>query len=193
MDGINYGEHLWFQAEGKTIEVFPQDEGKEEVAMNVAQYPVENGAPMANHVQEDHKQLDFSGLVVGDNLTEADAKYIQLMYWAQAGTLVDIHGVWTVYNCLISNVTKTRKDGQQNALGFSISLIEVRLPKSSWTKRQNLGVQPAAQGPGTYVTVQPGNTYWGWWCQYGTAIQTLRDWNHWPDRIIPIGARARVK
>ncbi|MFP7481249.1 LysM peptidoglycan-binding domain-containing protein [Weissella paramesenteroides] len=53
--------------------------------------------------------------------------------------------------------------------------------------------QAKAPSSGVYVTVRPGNTYWGWWVKYGTPIQTLRNWNHWPDRRIPIGARARVK
>lgn len=189
----NGGEWLVFQADGKSVDAFPQDEVKEEVAVNIAKYPVENGAPMVDHAQQDHKEMNFSGMLVGDDLWNAGSKYIQLMQWAQNGTLVKIRGIWTLDNMLISNVTKSRKDGTLNAFYFSLTMTEVRLPSSSWTKRQDLGVQKPPQPPGQYVTVVAGNTYWGWWMQYGTPIQTLRDWNHWPDRFIPIGARARVK
>lgn len=191
--GHTYGEMISFSANGRTIELFAEDEIKEEVTANVAKYPIEHDAPIADHVQYDHKDMNFTGLVTGDNLSEANDKYGQMMFWSQLGTLVKIRGAWTLDNMLITNITKARKDGRLNVFEVTLTLTEVRLPSTSWTKRQNLGVKVVPQPPGLYVTVVWGNTYWGWWRQYGTPIQTLRDWNHYPDRFIPVGVRVRVR
>ena len=120
---------------------------------------------------------------------------MQLLNWSQGSTLLQFRGAIRHNGMLISHLEKTYDDGGfQNAVKFNISLTAVYTVNVYWAKAKNSGKKQAkAPSSGVYVTVRPGNTYWGWWVKYGTPIQTLKNWNHWPDRRIPIGARARVK
>ena len=98
---------------------------------------------------------------------------------------------------ILTNITKTYDEGGfKNAIKVVLEFKEAHIVSTSFVKVQHVGPvkpTPPPSPPQIWVTVRPGNTYWGWWRQYGTPIQTLRNWNHWPDRFIPVGARARVK
>ena len=97
-------------------------------------------------------------------------------------------------NAVIQDISKGY-DTVENGFTITITLQPIRVAKTIWEKipQPPVAKQPSKPSNAVYVTVQPGNTYWGWWQQYGTSIQQLRNWNKWPDRFIPIGARARVK
>ena len=104
------------------------------------------------------------------------------------------HGAIYKGDLILENITKDYDEGGfKNAIKVSIKFKEAKTVQSSFVRVQHVGPITPPSPPGLWVTVVAGNTYWGWWKQYGTPIQTLRNWNKWPDRRIPIGARARVK
>jgi LysM repeat protein len=179
---------------GHSVNVFSLSE-HEEINIDVSTHPVEDGSPITDHSQMQSKNFTFSGWITGNDQSDIDAKYQQLLDWSTGGTIVSYHGAIRQYQkLLISNLSKDYDDGgYQNAIKFSIELTRVRTVKVTWNKNVNAGKKQATPPAGVYVTVVAGNTYWGWWVQYGTSIDQLRAWNGWPDRFIPIGARARVK
>ncbi len=181
-------------SKGKTVVLSVETEN-EQVENTVSTHPIENGSPITDHSQMESKTFEFSGKIIGKSQAEVDDKYMQLLNWSQGSTLLQFRGAIRHNGMLISHLEKTYDDGGfQNAVKFNISLTAVYTVNVYWAKAKNSGKKQAkAPSSGVYVTVRPGNTYWGWWVKYGTPIQTLRNWNHWPDRRIPIGARARVK
>ncbi|MFC6178258.1 LysM peptidoglycan-binding domain-containing protein [Weissella sagaensis] len=180
-------------AKGKTVVLSVETEN-EQLENTVATHPVENGSPITDHAQMESKTFEFSGKIIGKNQSEVDDKYMQLLTWFHQSTLLQFRGAIRHNNMLISHLEKTYDEGgYKNAVKFNISLIAIYTVNVYWKKAKNSGKKQAKPSGAVYVTVRPGNTYWGWWVKYGTPIQTLRNWNHWPDRRIPIGVRARVK
>ena len=177
------------------VEIFSESE-EEEITNKVAQYPVQSGNNITDHTQRESLTWTFEGKIFGKNKAEIDRKYGQLVNWQHDGSLLTYTGAIRRSSMLITNLHRTEDEGGfANAIKFSMELTHVEVVKSSFVKAVNVGPKkpsPTAN-PGVWVTVRPGNTYWGWMMQYGTSIQQLRNWNHWPDRRIPIGVRARVK
>lgn len=163
----------------------------ENLASLVTQYPVESGAPISDHTQISGKTLQVTGFLLGD---KAESDYTTLEKWKNEGKLVSFKGRVYLRNLSITDISKGY-DRIENGFSINISYTVIRTAKTSWSKVPNNGKKqpPPAAKKEVYVTVKKGNTYWGWWKQYGTPIQTLRNWNKWPDRFIPIGKRARVK
>lgn len=181
--------------DGKTKLNLTIDSEQESVKNTVAQHPVQRGDPMVDHTQRESKEWDFEGKIISSNQQAIDVIYSKLLDWQFNGTLLTYTGAIRSGNLIITDLNKTYDDGGfKDAVKISVSLLAVSTPTSSFVKAVHVGaVKPSGSSSGVYVTVRAGNTYWGWWQQYGTAIQTLRNWNKWPDRRIPIGARARVK
>lgn len=164
----------------------------ENVAVEISSRPVEQGAPISDHVQQQNRTLRVSGYLIGSS---AERDYRDLSRWARSGKIITYRGRVNFKDVLISNVTRGYED-IKNGMEISLSITTVRRAKRSWVRRpSNAGRQQAtpSKTTGTFVTVKAGNTYWGWSQSYGTSIAQLRTWNGWPDRLIPIGARARVK
>lgn len=162
----------------------------------VASHPIQNGQPVTDHTQIESQIWSMSGWIFGDNQQQVDVKFGRLISWQQEGTLLTWNGAIHHDNMIIQSMNKTYDDGgKKNAVKISITLQWVSIVSTSFVAATNTGFQQSSPpaNPGVWITVRGGNTYWGWWQQYGTPIQTLRNWNHWPDRFIPIGARARVK
>lgn len=175
------------------ITLFVESE-EEEITNKVAQYPVQSGNNITDHTQRESLTWSFEGKIFGKNMAEVDRKYGQLVSWQHDGALLVYTGAIRRSSMLITNLHRTQDEGGfSNAVKFDMELTHVEIAKSSFVKAVNVGPKKPATPPGVWVTVRPGNTYWGWMMQYGTPIQTLRNWNHWPDRRIPIGVRARVK
>lgn len=178
---------------GKKIELVIESE-TEELDLSVSTHPVETGSPISDHSQLNSKTFSFSGLIMGRDQNEVDEKYVQLLWWSQDGEVLSYRGAIVHNGVIISRLSKTFDEGgYSNAVKVEIELTAVYMVKLDWVKNKNYGKKQAAPNDGVWVTVVPGNTYWGWWQQYGTSIDQLRAWNHWPDRQIPVGVRARVK
>ncbi|QIL50117.1 LysM peptidoglycan-binding domain-containing protein [Weissella coleopterorum] len=180
-------------SKGQKIEIMVESEN-ESVEMNVSTHPIETGSPITDHVQANNKIFSFTGLIMGRDQSEVDNRYIQLLWWSQEGEELQYHGAIRHDNVIISHLSKTYDEGGfANAVKFEIELTALYKVNLNWVKNKNYGKKQATPNDGVWVTVVPGNTYWGWWQQYGTSIDQLRSWNHWPDRQIPVGVRARVK
>lgn len=179
---------------GKTkIQVSIENE-TETIKNLVSQYPVQRGTPVADHTQRESKTWSFDGKLYGKNQHDIDVKFSKLLDWQFKGTILSYNGAIRHKNIIIEEMTKTYDDcGFKNAIKINFTLRNIRIVKTSFVKKKHVGPKPPKKTKGVYVTVRPGDTYWGWWVKYGTSIQTLRNWNHWPDRVIPIGRRARVK
>lgn len=177
----------------KSIDIFVKNEN-EQIDSNVSTHPIETGSPITDHSQRESKTFEFDGLLMGKNQADVDSLYSQLLSWQDNSTLLQFRGAIRHNDMLITHLEKTYEEGGfQNAVSFNLTLTAVYMVKLDWVKATNSGKKQAEPTGAVYVTVQPGNTYWGWWVQYGTSIDQLRAWNGWPDRFIPIGARARVK
>ncbi|PZL78252.1 peptidoglycan-binding protein LysM [Enterococcus plantarum] len=161
---------------------------------NVSQYPVESGAPITDNMMYMGGQVTISGLLLADSSSKAEQAYKTLVDSQKNVNWITYRGRIYLKDAVIQSISRSYAT-YENGFDVSITLQPMRLAKSVWEKipQPPVAKQPVKPSSAVYVTVQPGNTYWGWWMQYGTAIQTLRDWNKWPDRFIPIGARARVK
>lgn len=172
-------------------------ETEEEAIKNqVAQHPVQRGQPIVDHTQRESKSWQMSGKLYGKNLHEVDTQYKQLLDWQYNGTLLTIKSAIRDSNTIIESLNKNYDDGGfTNAVRITIGFTKVAIVTSSFTKAKHTGNKTPTKPKvtGTWVTVKAGNTYWGWMMKYGTSISQLRKWNKWPDRRIPIGARARVK
>jgi LysM repeat protein len=183
-------------SDGKTQIQISFESEDEAFDNQVASHPVQNGQPMTDHVQQQSQIWQMDGKIYGTNQQEIDNKFGTLIGWSQNGVLLSYNGAVHIGSIVIQAMNKTYDEGGfKNAVKLSMTLQEVRVVSTSFVAVTNTGFKQSSPpaNPGVWVTVVGGNTYWGWWRQYGTAIQTLRDWNHWPDRFIPIGARARVR
>lgn len=172
------------------------DSIEQSVDMNVAQYPVEKGAPIVDNATIQNVQVDVSGYLIADTFQKADSLAYQLYYWQTRKIIVNMRNGVNDDTYLIQNWKKTVDEPNKNAVKVSMTLIRVRYATSSYTKRKNSGKKQAPQrmnSSAVYLTVRPGNTYWAWSMRYGTSIPQLRAWNRYPDRFIPIGVRVRVK
>lgn len=161
---------------------------------NVSQYPVESGAPITDNMMYMGGQVTVSGFLLDEKGSTAEKAYSTLVDWQKNVKWITYRGRMYFKNAVIQDVSRSY-DRYKNGFGVNITLQPISIAKSVWEKipQPPVAKQPVKPSSAVYVTVQPGNTYWGWWQQYGTSIQQLRDWNKWPDRFIPIGARARVK
>ena len=181
-------------SDGKKEMLIHGEKEEQTIDMNVAQYPVEQGEPLVTHSQYDQNEVIITGYVMGKDLSETNDKANVLIDWQIKATILKLKYGVNDSNFLIKSFKKTYADGLVNATAVEITLIRVRLPTSSHQQRTNSGKQQPSKLPEqTYVTVKPGNTYWGWSMQYGTSIPQLREWNKYPDRFIPIGVRVRVR
>lgn len=175
-----------------SVKIFSVTEG-ENVEANVTQYPIESGSPLSDHSQRASKGISIEGFLFGSSATN---DYKTLLGWQDSGAELTYKGRIYHTKLLLGSLSKSYGP-YKNGFSISFQLIAIQKATTPWKKKTTKGktqVKPPAKKPAAvYVTVKPGNTYWGWWKQYGTSIATLRSWNKWPDRFIPIGKRARVK
>lgn len=185
----------FIEFDGTKIELVNSNE-TESSSSSVTQYPVEEGAPFSDNMTYQGAPVSITGFILGD---KAEESYNKLKEWQIGAKMVSFRGRIYVKDCGIQDLSKGYEH-YENGFSIQITLVPIRLASALWEK---IPPPPAAKQPeksggdkkedGTFVTVKAGDTYWGWWKQYGTSIDQLRSWNKWPDRQIPIGARARVK
>lgn len=183
---------------GTRIELVNSTENESSSA-SITQYPVEEGMPFSDNMTWNGYSVQITGYLLGD---AAEESYNTLKEWQISSELVSFRGRIYLKNAGIQDISKGY-DRYENGFSITITLIPIRIASVFWEK---IPQPPTVKQPEkskqdedktatneTFVTVKAGDTYWGWWKQYGTAIQQLRDWNKWADRQIPIGSRARVK
>ena len=180
----------YIQFESTRIDIVSSSESESRTS-SVTQYPVESGSPVSDNAMYSGGSITISGFLLGSNSEDSFNTLIEMQRNAR---LVTYRGRIYWKDAVIQDIGKGY-ERYENGFSVTITLQEIRIASAVWDKipQPPIAKQPSKPSTAVYVTVKKGDTYWGWWQQYGTAIQTLRDWNKWPDRVIPIGARARVK
>lgn len=176
------------------VVIYPDQENRQSEA-DVAQYPVEDGGTITDNSKFSSNTVNITGYIIGKDLNDANRQAGVLFNWHKTPTgMISLINGFSDDSYLIKSYNQKISDNNSNAIYVDVTMVKIRKPVGSFAGMKNSGrVQPSTPPAATYVTVVRGNTYWGWMVRYGTPVQQLRDWNHWPDRFIPIGARARVK
>lgn len=169
-------------------------------AVNVTSYPTEKGLPITDSVQRQPKTFTITGKILGKNYTEAMKVYNALEKKQNAGTVVTYVGRTTAKNVVIISMQPTFDSTIGNGMSISIELQEIRIAKSPYVKKKTTkkksGKKSTSKTKKTtkvYHVTKRGDCYWKMWKKYGTSVATLRKWNKYPDRRIPIGVKLRVK
>ncbi|RID87051.1 LysM domain-containing protein [Peribacillus asahii] len=167
-------------------------------------YPVEEGVPFSDHVQEQPKSISLSGYVLGK---DSKQRLQQLRHSMKKGEILSYVGRSILKNVIILSIDDNRTNETANGSAVNIQLQFIRIVNTSWEKvppkqktqqkkQTNAGKkQPVDKKKTTavYHKVKKGDTYWELSRKYGTSIPQLRKWNKYPDRAIPIGVKLRVK
>ncbi|AKO92710.1 hypothetical protein BEH_11770 [Priestia filamentosa] len=163
-------------------------------SVDATSYPVEQGVPISDHVEEKPDEFSLSGYIIGSNY-KADKEYLKQEM--KKGTLMTYVGRNIAKNVIIMSIDGDQDSSIANGISISIKLRTIRIASTPWVKVQNNGqkkpVNPSTKPKAVYHLVKKGDTYWGCWKKYGTSISQLRAWNKYPDRRIPIGVKLRVK
>lgn len=188
-----------------TLTLFVESEKYSE-SVEATAYPVEKGVAFTDHVQRNPKTVSLQVFMQG---SRASKNLATLRAQMNKGTILKYVGRETASNVIILSLDHPRDASIKNGFMLDIQLREVRIVKSPWVKapkKQKATRKPAdATGkkkpvskksrPTTarYHIVKAGDTYWTLSRKYGTSIQQLRNFNKYPDRNIPVGAKLRVK
>ena len=160
--------------------------------MEIAQHPIE-GKITSSHAKVSSTELNVDAVFSGKNYA---SNYAKLVARQEQGRLLTFAGLnyWT--SNIIGNISKPSQ-GWKNGIKAEFTLVHI--DKAKVVRGKEVVPQGKAPTPapppeqGTFVTTKPGDTYWGWMVEFGTPLDQLRAWNNWADRLIPIGAKARVK
>ena len=195
--GLNQHKIGSLLTDGKTKVYILSDEDNRNRDFNIAQNPVENGSVITDHVSMNGDTGQIQGLMLGDGGTNKDAQdYLGIIEkWQNDGVALKYYGRYYLYPILIQG-NEHSFDKTRNAVHITLNWTVLHLtnaPAQTAIAVKKAVASSSANNQGTYVTVAPGNTYWGWMMKYGTSIAQLEAWNKWPATLIPIGAKARVK
>jgi len=162
-------------------------------SVDATSYPVEQGIPMTDHVEQKPDEFSLSGVLVGSSY-KSDYEYLRKCM--KSGTIITYVGRNIAKNVIIVSISGTMDASISNGREVSISLKQIRIASTPWVKVKNSGKKkPVTNKPtkAVYHVTKKGDTYWDCWKWYGTSIAQLRAWNKYPDRRIPIGIKLRVK
>src|SRR5699024_12215904 len=148
---------------GKTSIKINGAKESEDVQANVTEYAIESGSPLSDHTQRASKGISITGFLLGNN---ANYNYKTLLSWQDSGAELTWKGRIYHAKLMMTGLQKSY-DHYKNGFAISFSLIAIKKAKTSWKKKKKKkGKQqvkkPAAKPKAKYVTVKPGNTYWGW-------------------------------
>ncbi|MBA4294365.1 LysM domain-containing protein [bacterium] len=175
-------------------------------SVNATQYGVESGEPFTDHIEKKPSEMDLTVFILGDNYM---GELEKLKGYQRTGKLLKFVGRSAVDNVVILNLNRKYTAQVENGVAVQITLRKIRVADTPWIKmppKKKPSIKPPTKGgekkptqkkarpsPATYHTVKPGDTYWGLSKRYGSSIQQLRAWNKYPDRLIPVNAKLRVK
>ena len=183
------------------IDKYKIDNMQESTANSVTttSYPVEKGFPITDSVQRQPKTYSVSGRIVRKSEKEAETVATAIENLQNKGKMVKYVGRIKASDVLITNFSRNYDSTIANGFSMSLEMQQIRIAKTPFVKKKTKkkvsgkkSVKKKSDGP-VYHKVKKGDTYWGCWKKYGTPIDTLRKWNKYPDRRIPIGVKLRVK
>ncbi|KRN13469.1 hypothetical protein IV37_GL000191 [Fructilactobacillus fructivorans] len=179
-----------------TVIMLVESSPSETVNSSNATYPTPGLEPRINYSINSDKTTSASYVLYGDSYETMVHKYQQLLTWQQMGVELTLDGFSYLPNVYFTSVGRSMNTPRVKSMDLQISFLSAKhaIEKTTVTKKPPQPPKPPYKpSPGVYITVTRGMTYWWMWTKWGTAIQTLRNWNHYPDRFIPIGVRVRVK
>lgn len=172
-------------------------------SVNTTSYPVEKGLSLTDSVQQQPKTFSISGKILGENEKEANNIRDNIEKKMNSGTAVKYVGRINVSDVLITNFTGTYDATIANGFSTTIDLQKIRIAKTPYQKKittkTNSGkktvskAKMATVNKKKYHVVKKGDTYWSVARKYGTTVTTLRKFNRWPDKKIPIGEKMRYQ
>ncbi|MED3779406.1 LysM domain-containing protein [Heyndrickxia sporothermodurans] len=169
-------------------------------SVDVTSYPVEKGLPITDGVKRQPKTFSISGHILAKTHSDAMKVYNALEKKQNSGTIVTYVGRTTAKNVIITSMNPSFNSSIANGMDISINLQEIRIAKSPYVKKKTTKKQSGKKSKSNkkkskkvYHKVKRGDTYWGLSRKYGTPIPTLRKWNKYPDRRIPLNVKLRVK
>lgn len=156
-------------SDGKKKVVISAESEEESIENTVAQYPVQSGNLVTDHTQRASIGWTVEGKIYGKNHSEINNSWQQLISWQYNGNRIFWSGAITHGDVILTNITKTYDEGGfKNAIKVVLEFKEAHIVSTSFVKVQHVGPvkpTPPPSPPQTWVTVRPGNTYWGWWRQ----------------------------
>lgn len=164
-------------------------------------YPVDQGEPITDHVQQQPEMLSLDGWILSGDSYKAEMQYLRDSM--RKGTLLSYTGRTVAKNVIITSIDDTRTGDVANGAAVSAQLQFIRIVKGKWTNtaakaktaKKTVGKKKSTsnkKSSAKYVKVKKGMTYWGLSRKYGTSISQLESWNKYPARKIPVGVRLRV-
>ncbi|CAJ1226674.1 LysM peptidoglycan-binding domain-containing protein [Lactiplantibacillus xiangfangensis] len=171
---------------------------------SVTQYPVDGHNAVTDHVRRESKVISLTVRLDEGTMAKTVKVYNKLNYWGFKGIELQYHGAGiAVGHCVISSLAK-HIEKYQTAMDVTIELTYVYFVTTSVIKhkkaKKKKGKREAKSSKSKskkskkkYVRVKRGDTYWLYHQKTGASIASLRKWNKYPDRRIPIGVRVRIK
>lgn len=176
--------------------------------VQVTAYPTEKGYPITDGVKRQPKTFSITGKIYspGNSTNDRGAKsiYSALESKQNAGTVMTYVGRTTAKNVVIVDMQITNDTTVANGMQVQIDLQEIRIATSPWIRKKTtkkpagkktVTHKPARKSSKKFHKMKRGETYWKMSIVYHTPLGTLMHFpeNHWPARLIPIGANVRVK
>lgn len=166
-------------------------------AVNVTEYPVEEGMPLSDAVIKVPETFSVTGFIISSN---SESELNSLKSKMEKGTVVKYVGRMIASDVLITDISPSYAKEVGNGVGVTINLKKIRIPKSPWvvknTSPSNSGSKPVTStNSKLYHLVKSGDTYWGVAQRYGKNLNTIMGYpeNSWPERSIPIGVKIRYQ
>jgi LysM repeat protein len=164
-------------------------------------YPVDQGEPITDHIQQQPQTLSLTGSIVKESGYKADLRYFRNCM--RKGTLLHYTGRTVAKNVIITTINDQRTNALMNGAGVTAELQFIRIVKEKWTAtkakaktaKKTVGKKKKTSNKKTsvqYKTIKKGWTYYWISRKYGAPVSQLRSWNKYPDKSLPIGKKIRV-
>lgn len=185
------------------------ENSSESTSGNFTEYPVEKGAPLADFGMAGQRQASVMARIYAKKSKSAksgwDLAYARKLYkrmrgWGDNSAPVYLHSNLDLTNGWLTEYDEDKDSAYYQYLHVTLTVSSIRLAesksssvKSKGTKPKKGGTRSKNQKRGSYKTIKSGDTYASISKRTGVKISTLRKWNGFKDRNLPIGKRIRVK
>lgn len=185
------------------------ENSSESTSGNFTEYPVEKGAPLADFGMAGQRQASVTARIYAKKSKSAksgwDLAYARKLYkrmrgWGNNSAPVYLHSNLDLTNGWLTEYDEDKDSAYYQYLHVTLTVSSIRLAesksssvKSKGTKPKKGGTRSKNQKRGSYKTIKSGDTYASISKRTGVKISTLRKWNGFKDRNLPIGKRIRVK
>lgn len=125
---------------------------------NVPQHPVEKGLPLTDSVSNDPITLSISGTIVNTSSNTADEIISKLDELRKKGSLIKYTGRNYAGNFMITSFPTSHTKDVWGGANFSMELVEVRIAKSAYVKKNDKQKTAEVEKKKTNPTLEVGAT-----------------------------------